>query len=297
MLPSLRRSARLAFDNLFRNRLLSLATILLMALILLIFNILFGVNLMAQRSIEALEQKVDLIVYLSENADPLLISRLVQKLKEFPEVLEITYTTKEEALESLLIQYAGGLNPVTEYDLENPLPSSLQIVTEKPEDHEDVMTYLEQASYESLFLDIESRAENEAIVANLTQITTFTEKLLLGIVVTFLLGSVLIIANAIHLTLFHRKREIDIMKLVGAPMGFIRAPFVLEGALYGIGSVGIGFVLFVIFIQTIDLSQIQFLQGKITYGPLLAVQLIAGSLLGMGSSLFALQPYLKRSCE
>lgn len=266
----------------------------LMALILLIFNVLFSVNLLAQQGIQTLEGKVDLIVYLEKSADPLTVSQLLQELKELPEVKTLTYTTEEEALASLLETYSTELNPFTTYDLENPLPASIQIVTEQPEDHETIVAYLEQPTYETLFLDIESRNENEQIVKNLSQITEFSQKILMGIVVTFLVGSLLIIANAIHLTLFHRKKEIEIMRLVGAPLNFIRAPFLVEGALYGMSSTIVAFVLFLIFIHTIDLTQISFLQGDISYTPLFLIQLIASALLGMGSSLLALQNYLKR---
>lgn len=295
--PSLRRSLGLALDNFTRNKFLSLATIALMALILLIFNILFSVNLLAQQGIQALEEKVDLIVYLSDDADPLLVTQLTQELESMTEVTEVQYVTKEEALESLVSTYSDELNPFANYDLDNPLPASLQIVTENPQDHEIILAVLDQSQYENLLLTVESNDENAQIVNNLTQITGFTEKLLFGIVLTFLFGSILIIANAINLALFNRKNEIEIMQLVGAPLSFLRAPFMIEGAFYGLSSVAIGFLLFLLFTQTIDLSDLTWIEGDIAYLPLLGVQIVASLCLGMGSSLLALQNYLKRTGE
>lgn len=291
---SFTRSLRLAIDNLLRNKFLTIATILLMALILLIFNIIFSVNLIARQGIADLQEKVDLIVYLENDADAILINQVVQALDKLPEVTSVIYTTKEEALASLLDKYSDKINPFTTFDLDNPLPASLQIITAQPEDHQTVLEYLNLPNYEGLFLDIEMNAENEQIVTNLTQITQFSEKILFGIVTTFLIGSLLIIANAIHVTIFNRKREIEIMRLVGANLHFIRSPFVIEGAFYGLGSVLLSFGVFILFAQAIDLSSITWLQGEIYYGRLFVVQLLASLLLGMSSSLLAIQHYLNK---
>ena len=149
---TLKRNLKLAMDNLWRNKLLTSATILIMALILFIFNIIFTVNVVANKAIENLEAKVDLIIYLNDAADPLLINQLIQDLEAFPETKDVTYLSKEEALQSLLDKYSDDVNPFSAYDLENPLPASIQVITEKPEDHETLLSYIEQSSYASLFL-------------------------------------------------------------------------------------------------------------------------------------------------
>jgi cell division transport system permease protein len=294
MPSSLRRSIQMATQNLWRNKLLTSATVLIMALILFIFNVIFTVNLIAQSTITELKSKVDLILYLQDDADPLIVNQLQNELRAFPETQDILYTSKEDALKGLLSKYSDEINPFADSQLENPLPSSLQIITEQPEDHEIILSYLEQANYESLILDVESNRENQQIAANLLKVTDFSEKLLLGIIFTFILGSLLIVANAIAMTIFHRKKEIHIMKIVGANLNFIRSPFLIEGAIYGIMSVILSMGLLVLFIKNIDLTQIGFLSNGINYSLLFISQFIICAIIGMVSSHIALRYYLKR---
>ena len=291
---SFSRSLHLALDNLSRNKFLTLATVLVMALILFIFNIIFSVNLLAQNAIQDLKSKVDLILYLEDNADSLRVNQLVKDLDAFPETTTVTYTSKEQALQDFLDKYSEDMNPFATYDLENPLPASIQIITQTPEDHETILTYLAQEGYNDLLLDTESRAENAQIVDNLLRVTDFSQKVLLGIVIAFILGSILIIANVIQVTIFHRKREIQIMRLVGAGINFIRSPFMIEGAIYGLSSVVISFGLFLLFDVLVDLSSITFSSGEIHYAPLLLLQIAAGLFLGVLSSLLAINHYLKK---
>lgn len=293
MSTSLQRSFQLAIQNLWRNKLVTGATILIMTLILLIFNIIFTVNVIARDAITELKSKVDLILYLKDDTDPLIANRLIKELEAFPETKTITYTSKDQALAGLLDKYSADLNPFTDTNLDNPLPANIQIITEKPEDHEVILTYLEQANYENLVMDVESNRENQQIATTLLKVTRFSEKLLLGIIVTFIIGSLLIIANAITMTIFHRKKEIQIMQIVGANLNFIRAPFLIEGAFYGILSVFLSMGLLLGFIQSIDLSQITFLTGNLNYTLLFITQILIGAIIGMASSHFALHYYLK----
>lgn len=294
MPSSLRRSIQMASQNLWRNKLLTSATVLIMALILFIFNVIFTVNLIAQSTITELKSKVDLILYLQDDADPLIVNQLQNELRAFPETQDILYTSKEDALEGLLAKYSDEINPFADSQLENPLPSSLQIITEHPEDHEIILSYLKQANYESLILDVESNRENQQIASNLLKVTDFSEKLLLGIILTFILGSLLIVANAIAMTIFHRKKEIHIMKIVGANLNFIRSPFLIEGAIYGIMSVILSMGLLILFVKNIDLTQIGFLSNGINYSLLFISQFIICAIIGMVSSHIALRYYLKR---
>ncbi|MFA5843155.1 MAG: permease-like cell division protein FtsX [Candidatus Gracilibacteria bacterium] len=291
---SFRRSLHLALDNLFRNKFLTFGTVLVMALILFIFNIIFSVNSLAQNAIQDLKAKVDLILYLEDNADSLRVNQLVKDLDTFPETTTVTYTSKEQALQDFLKKYSEEMNPFSTYDLENPLPASIQIITQSPEDHETILTYLAQEGYNDLLLDTESRAENAQIVDNLLKVTDFSQKILLGIVIAFILGSTLIIANVIQVTIFHRKREIKIMRLVGAGINFIRSPFMIEGAIYGMSSVVLSFGFFLIFDSLVDLSSITFSSGEIHYASLLLFQIAAGLFLGVLSSLIAINHYLKQ---
>ncbi len=285
----------MAIDSLWRNKLLTVATIAVMGLILFIFNVIFMVNVLANQAIDSLESKVDMIFYLEDDADSLVVNQLVQELASLPEIETATYITKEAALQTLLEKYeeSGESDPFSTYGIANPLPASIHITTFQAEDQETIMNYLLQTHYDTILMDIESNEENRQIVQNLIQVTTFTRKLLLGIIVTFLLGSTMIIANAIHITIFNRKKEINIMHLVGATPNFIRSPFLIEGAIYGLCSALIGVLLLMAFSTTLDLSNFTYLTLNIHYLSLFITQAFLSMLLGMISSSLATRFYLK----
>lgn len=281
-----------AAQSLWRNKLLTGATLLIMTLILFIFNVMFTVNLMAHAAIQALDQKIDLILYLKEGADPLLVEKLVQELKTLPEVVNVTHTTKTMALQELQQDFPEELGDLT---LENPLPASIQILTQKPEDQTTVLNYIQESSSKALLGNIEQNDTNRAIVKNLIAISNFTEKLLLGIMITFLAASVLMVANAIHLTIFSRRRELQVMQLVGAKPQVIRTPFLIEGAFYGIASALIALLGLAAFTRWVDFSMLGLLETNIPYVKLGVAQIVIGATVGMASSALALHVHLKRS--
>lgn len=296
---SAKRSLKMAFSNFWRNKLLTVATILVMGLILFIFNVIFMVNVLGNQAIKELEAKVDMIFYLQDDADALVVNQMVQSLDALPETKTVTYVSKETALSDLMQKYenTGEIDPFSSFDLENPLPASIHVITENATDQENVLNYIMQSNYSAIFLDIESNEENRQIVENLIHVTTFTKKLLLGIILTFLLGSTMIIANAIHITIWGRKKELNIMKLVGASPVFIKTPFLIEGALYGLASAIIGVTLLIGFVATLELETFNYLNIHIDYLPLFLVQATLSMLIGASSSFFATHYYLKHHAK
>ncbi|EKD92757.1 MAG: cell-division protein [uncultured bacterium] len=293
-LLSLKRSVKIAVDNMVRNKLLSTSTIVIMGLILFIFNIIFTVNVIAKENIKDIKGKVDLILYLKEDADALMVNRFLSDLEALPEVKKVTYTTKDEALESLLAQYSDTINPFENYNLENPLPGSIQIITQTPEEHQKVLETIETSNYTGLLMNTDSNNEGQAIANRLVVITQFTEKLLWGILVAFIIGSILVIANTLHINIFHKQKEIEIMKLVGAPLNFIRTPFMIEGSLYGIGAVLLSLILLFLFSTGINLEQTGLISIHVRYERLIGIELLTAMGIGIMSSLLALYPLLIR---
>lgn len=288
------RSLKLTFSNLWRNKFLTSATIIVIGLILFIFNIILTINFLAHSSLQDLGQKVDIIVYLQDNADFLRVNQLMTYLAELPEIQEVNYTSKEAALQSFLEKYPEKSDPFTKYGIPNPLPSNLQIITKTPEDHEKILNLLNQSEYQDLLLEVESNLENQKIVQKLIQIGNSTKHLIWGVILAFMIGSLLIIMNAIHLTIYTRKKEIQIMHLVGADLGFIRLPFLLEGAFYGLCAAFLGFFLLLIFLQGLELKEINLGAYQINLLLIFLLQLLISGAIGIASSQLAINHYLKQ---
>jgi cell division transport system permease protein len=267
----------------------------MMGLILFIFNVIWSLNVLAQNSLEQLETKVDLILYVDDSTSLYDITDMKNTLDSLPEVVEVDYTSKEEALENFLSQYPDKEALFTSYGLENPLPANFRIVTDSPEDHTEVLTYIEASPYGEYLLEVESASENQEIVERLVNVRDFTQTLVIGVIFAFVLGSLFMIMNAVHLSIFTRKTEIQIMQLVGAHPSMIRFPFLFEGALYSVLAVLFSFALLALFVIGTDLTSFLDLSEGLNPLVFLGVELLISLMIGLLSSLLAINFYLKRT--
>ncbi|MEI7690617.1 MAG: FtsX-like permease family protein, partial [bacterium] len=149
-----------------------------------------------------------------------------------------------------------------------------------------------------------SYKENQAIIDKLFKATQFTKQVGLAATGIFTATALLIIFNTIKMTIFARKEEVDIMKLVGATPGFIKGPFIIEGAIYGVISTFISIVVIAIFLYFLSPALINYFGGvgnNLTdffldnVVALVSAQLFVGVLIGVLSSWLAVRKYVKFS--
>lgn len=295
ILLNTKRAIKESLKNMWRGKFISIATIVVIALILFILNIITAVNFAIDNIFKELSQKVDIIIYLKDESDIIEIKNLITELESFEEIKEVKYTSKEEALENILEEYTAAENPFEKYGLPNKLPASIQIITNKPESHQIITSFLQESNYSKLFLNIESNEETKEIAKTLLQISKATKKVSLGILLSFLIGGILIIINAIHLTIYNRKEEIWIMKVVGATPFSIRLPFVLEGAFYGTFAGVLSVLLIIFFLGEIGSENIGFVNYPFQIAKMGILQVLLSILLGIISSIIAIQKYFKNS--
>lgn len=249
----LARSIKEALTNLWRNKFLSLATIAVMGLILFIFNIILTLNIISTGIINDIYQQVDIIAYLQDDADIFTVNTMIEEIKSISSVLDVKYTTKEEALEDYLSIYPDQGNPFESYGLENPLPANVQITTTSPEDHQAINAILEKDEYKGLLMTTVDNSENQNLADKVLAIGTYTKNLVLLIMIIFIITSFIIILNAMHLTIYTRSKEIEIMELVGAPISFIKWPFIMEGITISLSAALISLFLIMTFIANLNL--------------------------------------------
>lgn len=292
---NIKRLSRISLQNVGRNLLLSTATTVMMGLILFIFNVIMVLNTLTQSTLGDLAEKIDLIIYVNDASSLYEVNNLVKEVEALSVVKEVEYTSSDEALQDFISLYPDKTDPFTVYGIENPLPANLRIVTESPAEHETVLSYLEDSPYADLLLDVESSGDNQVIAARLLSVTDFTQKLIVGVVITFMLGSLLMIMNAIHLSIFTRKTEIQIMQLVGARYSMIQLPFLFEGALYSFIAVFFSFFLLMFFLEGTSLSN--YLSFEFYWSPLWLFlgEMVVSVGVGILSSLAATHFYLKRT--
>jgi len=295
------RGIKLGLTNLWRNRLLSLATIFVMAIMICIFNTILAVNLISKQALNNLNQKVDIVFYLKEGTDYYNSNLLASQIRDLPGVKKVEYISKDQALELISKTYPETTDFLTKFNLTNPLPASLSVTTETAETHQIVYNFIKKSSLNQYIDDSKqnNRTDSQSILSatatNLININNFVKQLIFWIVFIFIIGGALIVINAIQLTIFTRRNEIFIMRLVGATPNFIRLPFLTEGISYAIISVCLSFILLFITSQALGLENLQLMRenGNINIINIFLAELGLAILLSLISSMIAVEKYLR----
>jgi len=295
------RGIRLGLVNLWRNRLLSLATIMVIAIMICIFNSILAVNYITRQALTNLNQKVDIVFYLKEGTDSYTANQLASQIKDLPGVRNVDYVTKEDALNIISKTYPETADFLLKFNLKNPLPASLSVTTDSAEYQQQVYDFIAKNPLRQYVenSDQNNRTDNQSIIAstakNLISINNFVKQLIFWVVFIFIIGSTLITINAIQLTIFMRRNEIFIMKLVGATPSFIRLPFLTEGVCYAVLAVILSFGLLFLAGKAVDLQNLEILKdlGTLPLNNIFLAELAVCSLLAIISSLAVVEKYIR----
>ena len=235
MFTSFKRILKWGLTNFWRNGWLSTATVSIMALTLLVITVLLMVNVVANAVLVNLEDKIDISVYFKLETPEEQILDVKTKLEGLQEVEAINYVSQNDALINFKDKHKD--NPVLLQSLEeldmNPLEASLNIKARETTQYANITQFLESVHFKDI-IDKVNYLQNKEIIEKLGKIITDVKTG--GLVVTLLLTVIvfLVTFNAIRLAIYSSREEINIMRLVGASNWFIRGPFLIEGALYGI---------------------------------------------------------------
>jgi cell division transport system permease protein len=222
-------SLRRAWQGFWRNAVMSLAATATMVLMLLLLAGFWIINTGLLAGLQYTESKVNIVADLFDNVTPRQVDALVAKVEAMPEVTEVVYVSRDDALRRFReARRAQREEDLTRFLDSNPFHASLEISLTDAALYTAVRNEL---SGESTIDKIKNQGE---LVDNVLTVTNFLQTagavilLVIGVIVLF------IIVNTIRLAVLHRAEEIEIMRLVGASDAFIRWPFVFEGALVGL---------------------------------------------------------------
>ena len=216
-----------AIKSMRRNGLMSLASISTVALSLFILGV-FACGVVNLNNLAShLESQVQSSIYLKDNLTTPQVMELGKKLKALPDLKEIEFVTKDEAMKRFKERLGEQQQLVDSLDGHNPLPTSYVLTFNTPDQVKST------AELVSKYPEVESTHYGQDVIEQIFEVTKIIR---IGgiILIGFLAGATLfIISNTIRLTVFARRKEIGIMKYVGATNGFIRWPFLLEGMFLG----------------------------------------------------------------
>jgi cell division transport system permease protein len=191
-----------------------------------------------------LESKVDVSVYFKPEASESEISEVRRSIERFPEVVDVAYTSRSEALAEFKQRHTGNeviLQALAELE-ENPLEARLAVRAVDASAYEAIAGFIE-GRFGTLVSKVNYR-ENSEIIQRVFSVTSGIQSggVMLGIVLFAISG--LVAFNTIRLAIFSLRDEITVMRLVGASNWFIRGPFVIAGVIHGLVAAVLTFGLF-----------------------------------------------------
>lgn len=294
--------------NFVRNLSLSIAAtaVMVVTLTIVLFSII--ANATFNNTINDINQKIDISVYLKDTVTSQQRDALISQLNGLPNVKSVNYISKDQALANYKEENKDNLDLLLAISqTDNPLPATIQIKPKDPIRINDIKSVLEEPKNLALQSDQTSYSgDRKEAIDKISHATSFFKKAVLVGVIVFAVISMLIIFNTIRMAIFNRRDELKIMRLLGAKPWYIRGPFIVETMIYGIVaavlSIAICNFLFVVESQAFNASSLGLLD--ITYANdyfgrhfwlFLGLQLLAGMAIGAVSALIATKRYLRVS--
>ena len=219
---------REVFNSLKRNNWMSVASVGTVAVSLFIFGMFLMLVMNMNKMVESLESQVQIKVYLKDNFSRDDARALEVDLKNMQGVEKVTFVPKEEAMEKFKERLGDQKTLLEALDDTNPLPDSFEVMLIQPELVKTAAEAIEK--YEG----VEAAKYGQDVMEHLFDITRLIRIFGFALMFVLALATLFIIANTIRLTVFARRKEIAIMKYVGATDWFIRWPFVLEDMVMGL---------------------------------------------------------------
>ena len=220
---------REGFRNIWVNRLLSLATIVVLISCLIIVGTGSLIFLNINAVLDLIESQNVVMVYVNDEADDYMTQSLGVQLESHTNVLEVEFVPREEAFQRQIESYGDkadvlqGLSP-------DILPDAYKVTVKDLEQFDATVAEIKAMQ------NVIHVRENSDLASKLASIRNAVTYISIGIVAILFFVSLFIVSNTIRITIYNRRLEISIMKAVGATNAFIRWPFMVEGILLGLFS-------------------------------------------------------------
>lgn len=286
-----------------RNWVMSLGAVITVYLSLLLVGTSVASSMIVSQVVTSVEEKVSIRVFLKDGAAPADVDALNKVIASDERVKGVTYTSKEKALEDFKATMTDSPELVDQLEV-NPLPASLDVDLDKPQ---DVTAVVEMIKADPNFMKVAEQPDDpdkslkygREIVKDLFAFTRVLRVVGVVFIVMLAVISLIFINNTIRLAIYARRKEIGIMRLVGASNWFIRTPFLLEGTLQSL--LGAFLALLTLgsiqwFVMPKVKETITFLPVSLSAGSSVQISLIlilSGVAIGLAGSAVALRRYLK----
>ena len=287
-----------------RNLSTALGSIVTIFLSLLIIGIFLIGGFIVENVVSSVEDKVSISVWLSDDASDSDITTLQNYIQGLEGVESVGFTTKDQALENFRNSMTSNPEIVDQLDGQNPLPASIEVELADPQMVETIAGQIrENATFQSICDNPADPADSlkygQKSVKRLFDLTNYIRYIGIALIALLIFIAMVFINNTIRLAILARRKEIAIMRLVGASNGFIRGPFLMEGALHAI----IGSLLAVGSLELLRSLVFPKISSALVWLPLdlggsttfmiYVILVVAGLVIGLLGSALAMRRYLK----
>ena len=281
------------YKSIRRNGFMSFASISTVAVSLLVLGMFLMIFLNTNNLAQYLENQVQISVYMQDSATDKELASVKDKLTKMPGVVKVTQVNKQQALERFKKRLGDQEQLLNSLGKENPFPNSFEVQVDNPDRIKVLTPQIGQLP------KVETAKFGQEVVEHLFQLTKILRLGGIVLVVFLAMATLFIISNTIRLTVFARRKEVIIMKYVGATDWFIRWPFLLEGMTLGFFGAVVAFVL----INSIYASLLERIHATLAFLPLLPTSplllyvdlflLAAGTGIGALGSYISLRKFLR----
>lgn len=217
------------FHNVMKNKKSTGASLMIMCATMLIFGLFFLIGENVNHMMKELESNQGMQVFMTKKVSDEQIQELEEKIKDLPDVAKVEFISKEQGMNTFKERFGENAKILDAYTGDdNPITDSFVVTLTKLEKSEEVKTQIEG------FENVKNVELRDKTIEALIKVTNGVRIVSAVILVLLIVISVFIIANTIKLTVHARRKEISIMKYVGATNGFIRWPFIVEGIIIGV---------------------------------------------------------------
>ncbi|MPQ43145.1 permease-like cell division protein FtsX [Clostridium tarantellae] len=288
-----------AFKSLKRNKTISFASMATVLATLFVFGAFLLTALNVKAGISNVQSKVEIKVFLKDDVTKEQQEQIKKAMSSVQGVKEVIYESRDEALKNFREQMKENESILEGYDeANNPMPASFIAKLDTP----DVATSVEKAitlSDGKLMIGVESIGNDQELIDTINSFANTIKWIGVALFIVLIAVSLFLIVNTIKITVYSRRREIGIMKFVGATDWFIRWPFIIEGIVIGVvGAIIADLLLFGFYDlliyrkMTQGIVMTQFVTPTYIVTVMLAWFVAAGALIGTFGSIIALRKFL-----
>jgi cell division transport system permease protein len=302
MFTTLFRITKFAWQDFWRNIWLTIITITVITLTLISISLLAIFNDLTAATINSIQKKIDVSIYLKNTVTNDQIKQLNQYLERIPEVDELVFVSSEQALKKFRKKHQSNEAIISSLEElgENPLGPSFVIRSEQIENYPIILNKINEFKNTDIIAD-KNFDNYQLIIARFDSFSTKVKQVGLGLSIIFGIITILIVFNTIRVSIYTHEKEIGIMKLVGATNLFIRAPYLAEGIVYSIVSAILTYLIFYPLVNIMHPHFWQYFEGTFNlqtyfFGPFVKIlffELMGMIIINIIASSFAIRRYLK----